>query len=104
MVERPYLLTRIELYDPNKKLAYANVRYGLEKWFPVVLDMDSLTSLDLREGDTFRWIPQEDGIVKPEHILEHPRQADPDENKKTEQVFDSLEKLMCEKVKEERVE
>ena len=85
-------------YRSRTNEACARVRYMTPKedrvkWLDIILDKASLIALDLREGDYFKWIPQRDGVVKREHIREHPRISDPDEDERTRRVFDDLKSL-----------
>ena len=99
MKESRYLMTKIESYNSQTDEAYCKVRYKEGIWLPVIISKQSLISLDLREGETFKWNPQEDGmqedgIVRQEHIREHPRRADPGEDERTRNAFENLEAFM----------
>ena len=79
MAERTYLDTKIVGYDESGSAAYAKIRMKEGIWVKICLDRKSLDSLDLKLDDTFKWKPQEDGIIRPEHILDHPRRDNPGE-------------------------
>lgn len=91
--QRPFVPVKIVSYEGAK--AHCKARYE-GYWLAVQLDCQSLKNLDLREGDTFEWIPREDGLVLADDIRRHPRKSDPGDYERAERAFQRLTKLQAE--------
>jgi hypothetical protein len=91
--QRSFVPIKVVSYEGTK--ARCKARYE-GYWIAIELDCQSLRNLDLREGDTFEWIPREDGLVLAEEVRHHPRKPDPGDHERTERAFQKLAELRAE--------
>jgi len=62
----------VEVKQITNKGAYCNIRYN-GSWIPISLNVESLTKNNIQENDSFSWFPQEDGVLRENDVLNHPR-------------------------------
>jgi hypothetical protein len=82
-----FVLVKVVAFQEGTALCEARYK---GHWLEIELDRSSLDRADLREGDTFEWIPNEQGVVKDQDVRSHPRREDVGERERTEKAFDDL--------------
>lgn len=88
--KRPFVPVRIISFSDQK----AYCKAGFEGfWLGVELDRSDLEKLDLHVGDSFEWVPRDDGKVFEDDMRSHPRRPNPGEYERAEKAFSELVKL-----------
>jgi hypothetical protein len=87
---REHVLVEVVAFRDSSALCKARFQ---GYWLKVELDRASLEKAELEAGDSFEWIPNEEGIVRVEDIKCHPRKADPGEYEAAQLVFEKLNEL-----------
>jgi hypothetical protein len=90
---RPRKTVGVQIFGFDEDTAYCQARIDIEKesrWLPVHLKRNSLEACDLRIGDYFEWVPNEEGIVRNEDITQHPRRYGREDVEASEKAFKLL--------------
>ena len=85
-----FVLVKVVAYQNDK--AFCKARFN-GSWHKIVMDKSSLERADHREGDTFEWILNHEGVVKGQDIRCHPRRANVGEKERADRAFAEPEAL-----------
>ena len=86
-----YVMVKVVALKAAKALCKA--RYKAH-WLEIELERKSVEQQGLKEGDTFEWIPNEEGVLRGPDIRNHPRREDAGETERTQRAFDELAKMV----------
>jgi len=86
-----YVMVKVVALKEGKALCKALYK---NHWLEIELGGESLERQDIREGDVFEWIPNEDGVLRGPDIRNHPRREEPGETERTQRAFDELAKMV----------